>query len=557
MDREYEICKHINNPVVVCSPDGAVVYKNITARTLDEYDYIHNPLKELIQTYFAGQQISNSIQFDNLGITYDIITTKMDDGNILFLLDNTAYRPKKNHVLYDFQMENILNSMSDGVFIADRHGITLAVNKPYEEIFGIASHEVVGRFVGDLMKDGTFSDSVILPVIQTKTAVTKLLRTRNGKEALVSGKPIFDHEGKLVMAVTSVRDISDLNALQSELQRERALSESVLQGSGISRDIVAKSFEMKKILEYAEQIAPFPTTVLITGETGVGKDVIANYIHRHSNRADKPFLKLNCGSIPENLIESELFGYCSGAFTGANKNGKPGLLELADGGTLLLDEIGDMPLYLQVKLLRVLQEGELYRLGSSEPKKIDVRLISATNADLEQLCETGQFRKDLYYRINVVSIRVPPLRERKEEIVALAEHYLYHYCNNYGLNKIYSPEVLQCFCGYDWPGNVRELKNVVENMVVSGGSTILTTDYLPQNILRQYKVEYALGGENTLQSMTESLERSIIIRALEETGGLRKAARVLGMSHSTLFRRMKKLGIDVQDTTSPQPSNPD
>lgn len=357
------------------------------------------------------------------------------------------------------------------------------------------------------------------------------------------GHPIFDQRGNLVMAMTNVRDIADLNALQYELQSERALNENILMGNGASQNIVAKSPEMKQILEYAEQVAPFPTTVLITGETGSGKDVVANYIHRHSARASKPFLKLNCNSIPENLMESELFGYCAGAFTGANKGGKSGLFELADGGTLL-DEIGDMPLNLQVKMLRVLQEGEIYRLGSSAPKKVDVRLISATNTNLEKLCREGRFRKDLYYRINVVSIMVPPLRERREEIIALAEHYLYQYCQNYGLNKIYSPEVLQCFAAYNWPGNVRELKNVVENLIVSSSGTILTTDYLPQNFLKGFKTSTAFNDGETLLNMTASLEKSMIIHSLQETGGLRKAARILGMSHSTLYRRMQKLGIE-------------
>lgn len=542
MEKEYELCKHINNPVIVCAPDGTAVYKNATASVLDSFAY--STLEQLIRSYGPGGTPQSSMHLDSMGMDYDVIASRLEDGNTMLLLDNTAYRPKRKHILYDFQMEDILNSMSDGVFIADRYGVTLAVNKTYEEIFGIAAHEVVGRYVGDLVKDGTFSDSVILPVIQGGTSVTKLLRTRNGKEALVTGKPIFNQAGELVMAVTNVRDISDLNTMQYELQRERSLSENILKSSVQVENIVVKSPLMGRILEYAEQIAPFPTTVLITGETGAGKDVVANYIHRHSNRSDKPFLKLNCSSIPESLIESELFGYNSGAFTGANKGGKPGLFELADGGTLLLDEIGDMPLYLQVKLLRVLQDGEIYRLGGAKAKKVDVRLIAATNADLENLSETGRFRKDLYYRINVVSICVPPLRQRREEIPFLAEYYLYRYCQSYGLNKIYAPEVLQCFYQYDWPGNVRELKNIVENLIVSNSGPILTLDHLPPSFLKEFE-PMAVPKEqgNTLRAITDSTERSIITQALKEGGGLRGAARVLGMNHSTLYRRIKKLGI--------------
>lgn len=540
----YWLFDHIDNPVIVCSPEGVPVYKNATAEILSEYSGADSALRALYDSCRDRQTPLTEICIDPLGVEYDVITIPLDNGNTAILLDNRAYRSKRRHVLYDFQMEAIIDSMSDGLFITDKHGVTLTVNKTYEEIFGIASEEVVGQYVGDLLKNGVFSDSVILPVIRTKNTVTKLLRTKNGKEALVTGHPIFDRHGNLVMAMTNVRDIADLNALQYELQREKALNENILMGNGAAQDIVAKSPEMKQVLEYAEQVAPFPTTVLITGETGSGKDVVANYIHRHSNRASKPFLKLNCNSIPENLIESELFGYSTGAFTGANKGGKPGLFELADGGTLLLDEIGDMPLNLQVKMLRVLQDGVIYRLGSSSPKKVDVRLISATNANLEKLCDEGRFRKDLYYRINVVSIVVPPLRERREEITALAEHYLYQYCQNYGLSKIYSPEVLQCFSAYNWPGNVRELKNVVENLIVSSPGTILTTDYLPQNLLKGFKASVAFDGGETLQNMTASLEKSIIIRTLQETGSLRKAACVLGMNHSTLYRHMKKLGID-------------
>lgn len=203
MEREYELCRHINNPVIVCAPSGIPVYKNATASVLDAY--AHSALEQLASSYGAGETPQKSVPLDSLGMAYDVVPFQLEDGNIMLLLDNTAYRPKRSHILYDFQMEDILNSMSDGVFIADRNGVTLAVNKTYEEIFGIPSHEVVGRYVGDLVKDGTFSDSVILPVIQSKSSVTKLLRTRNGKEALVTGKPIFNQAGDLVMAVTNVQ----------------------------------------------------------------------------------------------------------------------------------------------------------------------------------------------------------------------------------------------------------------------------------------------------------------------------------------------------------------
>lgn len=310
-------------------------------------------------------------------------------------------------------------------------------------------------------------------------------------------------------------------------------------------DVIAVSGAMQNVLNLAVRVAGVDSSVLITGETGTGKEVLARTVHEYSRRIGNSFVKLNCGAIPEEMLESELFGYETGAFTGAGRGGKPGLIEMADGGTLFMDEIAELSLKLQVKLLRVLQEREIMRLGGVKSKKVDFRLITATNRDLEELVRLKEFRADLFYRLNVVPLAVPPLRERKADIIPLAAYFLKRLNSKYGMNKEISPEVMQNLLKYDWPGNVRELENTVERLVViSDTNQILLKTLLENTGLENTRV--AGSSENSLlylRNVLEHKEKLLILKVAQECGTTREMAVALGVSQSAVVKKMRKYGI--------------
>ncbi len=312
--------------------------------------------------------------------------------------------------------------------------------------------------------------------------------------------------------------------------------------------VVGRSKRIMEVLELVHRVAPTSATVLLMGESGVGKELIAKAIHFLSPRAEKPFVAINCAAIPENLLEAELFGYEKGAFTGAYSS-KKGKFELANGGTIFLDEIGDMPLSLQTKLLRVLQEKEVERIGATKPVKVDVRIIAATNRDLKKLVEEGKFREDLYYRLNVVPIYIPPLRERKEDIPVLVKHFLDQFSREYGKELEISGEVMEAFMEYDWPGNVRELRNVVERMVILDRDGVLSWEDLPSELRKARREERRITepAETREIAPIREVEKKLIEEALRRNDYvIKRAAEELGMTPRQLSYRIKKYGIKVK-----------
>lgn len=332
------------------------------------------------------------------------------------------------------------------------------------------------------------------------------------------------------------------DAMQSNTSYQEKLS-----NFGI-KNCIASSEKMIRIFTKAKQVAAYPTTILLLGETGVGKEVVSSFIHHNSDRSDKPFIKINCSAIPEPLMEAELFGYEKGAFTGAREKGKMGLFELANHGTILLDEIGDMSLALQAKLLRTIQENEIMRVGGTSPIRLDVRIISATSRNIDEMVAEGLFLDALYYRLNVVELDIPPLRERREDILPLAEFYLQHFCEKYKLNKEFDPKVRECLLDYDWPGNVRELRNMVENLTVSSVGKHICMDDLPARIAGLSQARSRPGRRavqnESLKSAVEALQKEMIAEAIAKEGSLRKAAAALDMDATTLGRLVKKLGVE-------------
>jgi PAS domain S-box-containing protein len=444
-------------------------------------------------------------------------------------------------------LQSIFQSSYDGIYVADAKGNGIMVNEAYTRITGVPGEEIIGKNLRELEKEEIISESVTLKVLEKKKPITIVQKVR-GKEVLVTGNPIFDEGGEITHVVTNVRDISELNRLKLELQQSKALTQKYLneiqdfkmkESIHLLLDgIVAHSKEIIDVLRLVQKVAKVDSTVLILGESGVGKEVIVKMIHKASDRAKHPLVKVNCAAIPHHLLESELFGYEKGAFTGADSRGKPGLFEQANGGTIFLDEIGDMPLDLQVKLLRVLQEFEITRIGGRKSVKVDVRVISATNKPLEKMMETGAFRQDLYYRLNIVPIKIPPLRERKADIAPLAYFFLNKMNERYGFNKKFHPEVISFMEQYSWPGNIREMENLIERLVVTVDHDEIKICDLPFHPLTA-----EVRKETTLKELLEDVERKMIQQKLAEYKTTRKTAKVLGISQSALVKKIQKLGI--------------
>jgi PAS domain S-box-containing protein len=437
---------------------------------------------------------------------------------------------------------NILESISDGVFTVDENWKITSFNRAAEKITGVSRKNAIGQNCFEVFKSNMCESSC--PLRRTmKTGKPLVDRagfcvTKKGKRIPISVSTalLVDVRGRVLGGAETFRDLSELEDLKKELAAR-----------GPNPIFRSKSPSMEQLLAMLPAVSDSTSSILIQGETGTGKEVLARAIHALSPRKDGPFVAVNCGAIPESLLESELFGYKKGAFTGADRD-KPGRFALAEGGTLFLDEIGDISPALQVKLLRVLQEREYEPLGGTKPVRADVRLVSATNADLARLIAEGKFRRDLFYRINVINLTLPPLKERKEDIPDLALGFLASFATK--MNKKidgFAPEVFSRFYAYDWPGNIRELENVVERMVVLAGDSIIGRESLPSELAAQaVAVKEALAGtgQEKVAQVRDGAERDCIVAALDAHGWKRtETACALGMDKSTLWRKMKKLGI--------------
>lgn len=446
------------------------------------------------------------------------------------------------------ELEAIISSSYDGMFIADGNGVVLRVNDAYERITGIKASEVVSKNMKNLVEEGYFDESVTLLVIERRKTITINQTVKKDRKILVTGNPIFDEQGKLFRVVTNVRDITELTNLQSQLikTKEKTLKYktelSHLRAQHIEdKETISRSAEMERVIELAMKIADVDSTVLISGESGTGKELIAKLIHKQGKGISKPFIKINCAAIPEQLLESELFGYEGGAFTGARKEGKPGLFELSHNGTLFLDEVGDLPLLLQVKLLRAIQEKEIIRVGGTKAITINARIIAATHRDLNIMVKQGTFRKDLYYRLMVVPIYLPPLRNRKEDIPLLIMHFIEKFNHHFGYNKKIMPQVIDKLVSYSWPGNVRELENVIERMMVTAPSEEITANLLPATIW--HKAFLPKRGTK-LKEAVEQTEAYLLSEGYKEYGSWQKVADSLGIDRTTVFRKVIKYGLE-------------
>lgn len=434
----------------------------------------------------------------------------------------------------------------DGVWVTDGQGYTLAINSGCERNYGISASEVVGRHVREVEAAGVFYPSAALLALQQKQRVTVTQRTRSGRVTLVTGNPVLGEQSEVQLVICNSRDITEMLVLREQLQDAQekvsiyhAELNELRQERLRTEGIVAASPAMDRVLRQVQRIAGVDATALLLGETGVGKNLIARKIHQLSPRSSGPYLELNCGAIPETLLESELFGYEPGAFTGARREGKPGIFELANGGTLLLDEIGELPYKLQVKLLSVLQDARVTRVGGTRERSVDVRVLAATNRSLKELTEQGGFRMDLYYRLNVLTVAVPALRERRDDIYPMVHHFLSEFNRRYRVSKSIRAAAADLLLRYHWPGNVRELANTIERLVIMGEEDVIGPSSLPTEI-RSMAPQPMLHACQPLKEQVAEFERQLITDAVTKHGSATRAARALGISQSSALRRLRQ-----------------
>ena len=467
----------------------------------------------------------------------------------------TAPGPCDSATLCEREQAVLLDSMHDGIWVIDANGITQRVNKSMERIAGIREQDMVGRHVAEAMRDNKYTTCVTLRALEEKRPVTMFDDYANGRRCLNTSTPIFGEDGEVWRVIACIRDITELEEMSArlvELERANQTYKSRLQTleTGDNYGIVGNSAATGHLRQGVLKAAGTDAVALILGETGTGKSLTAKAIHDMSARKDGPFIALNCGGIPPSLVESELFGYERGAFTGASKGGKVGVFELASGGTLFLDEIAELPMPMQATLLHVLDDYTFRRVGGTREVKADVRVIAATNKPLGDLVTAGEFRQDLFYRLRVVVVNIPALRERREDIPDLARHFL-RTMDGEDSRKSFAPAVLAALVGYGWPGNVRELRALVQYLLTMSEGDVFRMEDLPSYLLADLPTSVipAYSQSRSLKDAVEELEKSLITAALNDMGSTYKAAERLQVSQSTIVRKAQRYRIGLAAVT--------
>ncbi len=453
-------------------------------------------------------------------------------------------------------LNEVLNMSNEGFLIADKDGVIRNVNKAWLNLCAdsVPNNLTIGSNVHEMdeyIVDHVTTRSVASCVLETKKPYSCVYSPMDKRVIWSNGKPIFDDDGNLTFIVVNVNDISEILKLRDQIEDfdtiRKLYNEFMRSHVLVAQNPVQADPKMQELYKKCLTISNTDVTVMLMGASGVGKEVVANFIHNHSQRKGKPFLSINCGAIPENLIESELFGYVPGAFTGANKGGKKGIFEAANTGTLLLDEIGEMPKDMQVKLLRVLETNTVTPIGSTKGIPFDVRIIVATNRNLKEMVKVGKFRSDLYYRINVINIFIPPLCERPDDIEALALYFLRIFNLQYYSNsniKSLSPDLIQRMKSYSWPGNVRELRNIIEQMVILSKEDVIEQRFFDSIIQSNVQVEspsiVSVHQIAKLDDIIEESERQLFKMVAKTKKSTREIAKLLNVSQTTVVRKLRK-----------------
>lgn len=515
----------------------------------------------LEQVFATGKTLLNHLVIKNeIGILVDyspILNYENEvDGIIIVAQDLPMVEEMAMEIEYikdlNKDLHAILSSIYDEILVVNNKGELIRFSENIiRDFWKVDLKELIGKNILELEDQGLFTPSVTRLVLEKGKKVSVVQETKAGRKILAVGNPVFNEKNELDRIIIASRDITETTRLKSELQEIKKISEQYKKElddfkskDRFLKKLIYCSPKMEKVINQAKKIADFSSTVLLHGESGVGKEVIAQAIHQLGRRSTKPFLKLNCGAIPENLLESELFGYAKGSFTGADKNGKEGYFKQADDGILFLDEIGEMPVHLQVKLLRVLQEQEVIPIGSTTPIKVNVQIIAATNKKLEKMVEEGTFREDLFYRLNVIPIHIPPLRERTEDISLLAFHFLQQLNEKYERNYHLTPDAINVLEFYPWPGNVRELQNIVERLVVTADHSAIDAEFVSQFLSLGYqhkKMKPVISRVIPLQEAIDHVEEQLIVMAMNQYKTTTKAAKALGISQSSVSRKYQKI----------------
>jgi PAS domain S-box-containing protein len=569
-----EILNASSNGVIATDTSGTIVFANDRVREflgVDPAGIVGAhvaavlppsvlPIMESLQT--GEPQLGHHMPGKNGGLVANITLLRRQgriEGTVCSF-QKTEHLELSAHKLESYknlnrQLNAIFQSSSDGIWVCDGQGTVIDINEASEKLNGIEADDVIGRKVSDIMAGGLFDRSVTLEVLESKRQVSVVQHIKKTRRILlVTGTPVFDEAGNIFMVVVNERDMTQLNAIREQLEQSRMVTEkyreelaelSVLELE--RQEIIAESSGMRQVLRVALRLAHLEASnILILGESGTGKGLLAKFMHKNGKRREKPFIQINCAALPESLLEAELFGYEKGAFTGAREQGKAGLFELAQGGTLFLDEIGDLPLPVQAKLLKYLDDHEIMRLGSLKPRKIDCTVIAATNRDMEGLTRNRLFRQDLFYRLNTFTIRIPPLRERIEDIFELASHFLRKNNQAYRVHKRVTPAAIEALQSHPFPGNVRELKSVIKKAAIMSDQEVLD-DFIIGSLGgvadRPARRSADREGSRKLTEGINQTERRMIEKAMAECKTTRELASYLGISQPTVVRKMKKYGL--------------
>ncbi|GFP76372.1 sigma-54 interaction domain-containing protein [Clostridium fungisolvens] len=457
----------------------------------------------------------------------------------------------KEKVLFMFL--SAIDHIHDGVVLVDKHSKIIYLNKAYSEILNIDKEKVLNKYVSEIEPG-----AAILSTLREGTPIqNKKIKVKSIEKQIVASINPIIIDNEVLGAISIFKDVTEIHVLNEELANVRKLSGYFYEGIAKPHNELPKNFscivgsneKFLNCLKLAAIVAPTDATVLVQGESGVGKEVVVKAIYEASKRSEKPYVELNCSAIPESLFESELFGYTDGAFTGAHKSGKIGKFEAANTGTIFLDEIGDMPMLMQAKLLRVLQSGQIQKIGSNTINKVDVRVIAATNRDLKAMIKEGTFREDLYFRLNTFNINIPSLRERVEDIINLAEYFLNIYCKKYNKTLMLSENVINVLSSYKWVGNVRELQSCMEYAVIICQDDIIEVEHLPEEIKKSSIISLNRDDKTESKKLKHEIldiERERIIEALEKFNGNKtRAMDMLGMSRRTFYKKLKLYNIDA------------
>ncbi|MBH0229213.1 sigma-54 interaction domain-containing protein [Halobacillus yeomjeoni] len=450
----------------------------------------------------------------------------------------------------DEEYKVLLHSLKEDILVTDTNGIIVNVSHGTGSVYNVNAENWVGRSVYQLEKEGHFTPLATPQVLEKKERVTFVQTTSEGNKLLVTGLPVFDENKDIARVVSYSHDVTELMEIKAGMEELTSEIERVRKELDFLKDqsegwFVAKSGAMKKVMASANQVAGFDVNILLLGESGVGKSELARMIHSKSGRSEGPFIEVNCGAIPDSLFEAELFGYEGGAFTGASKHGKKGFAESAHNGTLFLDEIGELSMANQVKVLKLTQDKTFYPVGGRKEIHSDFRLVTATNKKLKEAVLHNEFREDLYFRLNVVPLTIPPLRERKEDILPLIYTFLNIFMKRYKLEKVFSSEALHQLLAMEWKGNVRELINLIERLVVTTLDKVIQSEHLSYLLDGEDQSDSYLNNKReTLKETLEKVERERLMEAKLTYGTTTKMAAALGISQPSVVRKLKKYNVD-------------